>query len=115
MQQLGSKGTIYIAAGVTALGFLVIFLGWNGAAGKDFVSGQVPYLISGGLAGLGLVFVGLTMANAEARRRDTARLTAKLDRLLEHLGAAPDSDDLGVAEQVSEVQARRASRRRASA
>lgn len=115
MQQFGTKGTIYVAVGVTALGFLVIFLGWNGAAGKDHVAGQIPYVISGGLTGLGLVWVGLTMANAEARRRDTAKLLGKIDRLLEHLGAAPDADETGVPERVSEVQARRASRRRASA
>ena len=49
--QFGSKGTVYIATGITAIGFVVIFLGWNGAAEKDFVSGQIPYVISGGIAG----------------------------------------------------------------
>lgn len=85
--QLGTKGSIYIAVGITALGFFAIFLGWNGAASKNFVAGQIPYVISGGLAGLGMVLTGLTIALSEARKRDTARLTAKFDRLLEHLGA----------------------------
>lgn len=91
--QLGSKGSIYVAVGIVALGFLVIFLGWNGAAEKDFVSGQIPYVISGGLAGISLVAVGLVVALAEARRRDTARLSAKLDRLLEHLGATVEEQE----------------------
>ncbi len=88
--QLGSKGTVYIAIGLMALGFFVIFLGWNGAAEKDYVEGQLPYVISGGLAGLGLIGAGLALAVTEARRRDTAKLTGRIDRLLEHLGATDE-------------------------
>lgn len=88
--QFGTKASVYLAAGLAALGFFVIFLGWDGAAEKDFVAGQIPYVISGGFAGLGLVIAGVALALAEARRRDTARLTAKLDRLLEHLGAGEE-------------------------
>lgn len=91
--QLGSKGSIYVAVGIVALGFLFIFVGWNGAAEKDYETGQIPYIISGGLAGLALVFVGLAIALAEARRRDTARLSAKLDRLLEHFGATVGEEE----------------------
>lgn len=40
------------------LGLLVIFLGWYGAAHTPYLFEQVPYLISGGLIGLGLVLVG---------------------------------------------------------
>lgn len=40
------------------LGVLVIFLGWMGAANTTRVFLQVPYLISGGLFGLGLIFAG---------------------------------------------------------
>ena len=40
------------------LGALVIVLGWYGAANTTRVFLQIPYLISGGLLGLGLMFVG---------------------------------------------------------
>ena len=40
------------------LGALVIVLGWYGAAHTTRVFLQIPYLISGGLLGLGLMFVG---------------------------------------------------------
>lgn len=40
------------------LGALVIILGWYGAANTTRVFLQIPYLISGGLLGLGLMFVG---------------------------------------------------------
>lgn len=46
--------------GATAvpLGFVLILLAWYGAAHTPFLFEQVPYMISGGLLGLGLVFLG---------------------------------------------------------
>lgn len=40
------------------LGFVFMFLGWYGAARVSREIEQIPYLISGGFIGLGLVFVG---------------------------------------------------------
>ena len=40
------------------LGALVVILGWWGAAHTTRVFLQIPYLISGGVLGLGLMFVG---------------------------------------------------------
>jgi hypothetical protein len=40
------------------LGFGLILLAWYGAAHTPFLFEQVPYMISGGLLGLGLVFLG---------------------------------------------------------
>lgn len=107
-RNLGSKGTVYLAVFLVVIGFFVIFLGWNGAAEKDFVAGQVPYVISGGLAGLGIVFAGLTLALVEARRRDTAKLEAKLERLLEHLGAGEEVDAEAIAERITGLRRSRA-------
>jgi hypothetical protein len=48
-----------------ALGFAFMFFGWYGAARTPRQIEQVPYLISGGFIGLGLVFVGgLILASA---------------------------------------------------
>ena len=41
-----------LGVGLCALGFLLVFLGWNGAASVDRIQSQFPYLISGGIAGL---------------------------------------------------------------
>jgi hypothetical protein len=47
------------------LGFVFMFFGWYGAARVSRQVEQVPYLISGGFIGLGLVFVGgLLLASA---------------------------------------------------
>ncbi len=40
------------------VGFVFMFFGWYGASRTPREIEQVPYLISGGLIGLGLVFVG---------------------------------------------------------
>lgn len=77
-----------VAVTVMVVGFVFLFLGWNGAAGIDFVSGQVPYLISGGFVGLGLVGAGLSLAVIQAHRRDTQDLLAKLDEIADKMGAS---------------------------
>ncbi|MGV3759735.1 MAG: hypothetical protein ACO1PW_09370, partial [Actinomycetota bacterium] len=50
---------LMVAGGVIApLGIIVVLLGWWGAAHTPYVFEQVPYLISGGLLGLAMVFLG---------------------------------------------------------
>jgi hypothetical protein len=75
-----------IGLGLSALGFLVILLGWNGAAGLDYASGQLPYLLSAGAGGLGLIIVGAALVVAESNRRDRAVLERQLDELNATLG-----------------------------
>ena len=62
----------YFGIAITAIGFAVIIFAWSKVAGiADNVALQMPYLVSGGLAGLGLVMVGVTVINVAAKRRDT--------------------------------------------
>ena len=82
-----TKSPLYTAVALVALGFVLIFFGWNGAAGKDYTQGQIPYLISGGIAGLALVLCGLAVVVVQAVRRESVLLASKLDRLAEALGA----------------------------
>lgn len=48
-----------LAAILSTAGILAIWLGWFGAASYDWLPSQLPYLISGGVAGLGLVIAGV--------------------------------------------------------
>lgn len=82
-----TRSSMYLAVAFTAGGFLLIVLGWNGAASLDYVQGQVPYLISGGLAGLGLVGLGMMLAVVQEMRRTNARLTARIDVLADLVAA----------------------------
>lgn len=76
-----------VTAGVALVvaGVIAIFLAWNGAADVDHVEGQLPYLISGGLVGLGLIGAGLATVNVQARRQDSAEVLARLDEITEAL------------------------------
>ena len=85
-------------------GFAAIFLGWNGAASYDRVPAQFPWLISGGVAGLALTFIGASLIVVENNRRDRAALKASLDEirmLLEHSPGVPSSNGFAAAPTVA--------------
>jgi hypothetical protein len=70
------------------LGIALILLSWYGAAHKALIIQQFPYLLSGGLLGLGLMFTGglfyfgywITRLVQE-NRQHAAQLIATLERL----------------------------------
>ena len=58
-RRIGVEQVLAIASAVMLpLGLLMIVLGWYGASHTPYLFEQVPYLISGGLFGLGLSVVG---------------------------------------------------------
>jgi hypothetical protein len=69
----GLLGILYCLAG-----FLLVFLGWNGAASYDRVSAQIPYVVSGGLGGLALVVLGTGLIVVQSHRADRAALEATM-------------------------------------
>jgi hypothetical protein len=81
-----------LGVGLCVAGFLLVFLGWNGAASRDRVPAQFPYLLSGGIAGLCLVVMGVGMLIVQNQRADRAALQSSLDRLreaVERAGGGP--------------------------
>ena len=72
----GLLGIVYCIAG-----FFLVFLGWNGAASYDREPAQIPYVISGGIAGLGLVVLGAALIVAHSLRADRVELKASIDDL----------------------------------
>lgn len=74
----GKLGIAYFLGGL-----LLVFLGWNGAATYDRVPSQVPYLVSGGIAGLCLVVIGASVLVASSAREDSAALGATVAELRE--------------------------------
>jgi predicted membrane chloride channel (bestrophin family) len=89
-----SERILLVLGGILApLGLVVVVLGWWGASRTSYPFEQTPYLISGGLLGLGLVFLGsffyfahwLTQLVKEHREQSVAILAA-LERLAEQLG-----------------------------
>jgi hypothetical protein len=49
---------LYVGVVCFILGAVALYLGYNGAATNALVQAQMPYVISGGLAGLGLLALG---------------------------------------------------------
>ena len=82
--RLNERTLLYVGGGAGLVGLLVVLLGWWGAAHTINLQEQVPYLISGGLLGLALVFLGgfayfaywVTRLVQEQRRQTDALLEA---------------------------------------
>ncbi len=71
-------------------GLVLVWVGWNGAASYDVATRQFPYLISGGIAGLCLVHIGVGLWITQTQRAERARIEenlAGLGRILETLVA----------------------------
>ncbi len=83
-----SKAPTQIGVGMIGVGFLLIVLAWNGAASLDYTQGQIPYLISGGVGGLGLVVGGVGLLVIQGLRRDNLMLAAKVDELIDVMAGA---------------------------
>jgi hypothetical protein len=82
---LGGK----LGTGLCGAGLLLVFLGWNGAASVDRVEAQFPYLLSGGIAGLSLIVLGVGVIVVQNQRADRAQL----QRTLRELEAAIRGED----------------------
>jgi multisubunit Na+/H+ antiporter MnhG subunit len=75
---------LYLAGIIAPLGLILVLLGWYGASHTPNLFEQVPYMISGGLFGLGLCFIGsifyfahwLTELVREQRAQSAALLEA---------------------------------------
>src|SRR5438309_12129323 len=70
-----------LGLGLIAAGLIFIGLAWNGAASIDFVSGQIPYLLSGGALGLALVIIGVGLIVVQNSRRDRTLVETQLREL----------------------------------
>ena len=80
------------------LGIALMVLAWYGAAHKPLIIQQFPYLLSGGLLGLGLMFSGgflyfgyWVIRLVQENRQHTDRLLEALVRLEGRMGDAPDA------------------------
>jgi len=77
----GKLGLLFCVAGLG-----LIWAGWNGAATYNDIRKQFPYLISGGIAGLGLIHVGVGLWIVQSQRAERARLEENLAGLNRVLG-----------------------------
>ena len=69
-------GLMFIAAG-----FVTFYFAWDGAASINFAQGQIPYLLSGGFLGLGLVITGATLLFLSTIRSERQLMTDRYDEM----------------------------------
>ena len=95
---LRSTSPFWIYAGLLLIGvgFAAIGVTWGQVAGELQVALQLPYLVSGGLTGIGLIIIGATIVNVAVKRRDAAKRTRQLEQLAEILRELRNGDrDVG--------------------
>lgn len=79
----GADSVLALAAAILLpLGFMIILLGWYGAAHTPYDFEQTPYLISGGLGGLGIMLAGGLLYFGSWIARSSAAQQASSDELL---------------------------------
>lgn len=90
---------LLVTGSLLGVGAMAILAGWRGAARTVLLAEQIPYLISGGILGLALVFVGSlayfghvqsgSIRDARAREQDEIR---RHDEVMATLGRVARSD-----------------------
>lgn len=87
--------TTLVLAAVVVGGFALLGQGYRGAAATLFVPYQVPFLVSGAIAGLALIGAGLALLSIHLERTEAAqerREVAALQRdVLRLLARAPEA------------------------
>lgn len=69
-------GLVFITAG-----FVIIGKAWDGAASINFATGQLPYLLSGGFMGLGLIITGATLLFLSTVRSERTLMTEQYEEM----------------------------------
>ncbi len=88
---------IWIGVGLVAVGFVAIFYTWSKVAGLLNVAHQMPYLVSGGIAGLAVVIVGAVAIDVAVRRQDSREREQQLEQIalvLDEFRAALNQQDI---------------------
>lgn len=91
--QRPARLAMYVGVALIAVGAIVLYLGYNGAATNAIPAAQFPYLISGGIVGACLMILGsvviamhvLLRVQAELRK-DLGEMRSSLDSVAQALG-----------------------------
>jgi len=95
------RGMLVAGGVLLPLGILLVVLGWLGTSHTVLVFEQIPYMVSGGLLGLALVFAGgfvyfaywqtLLVREARTHNRELIATLTRIEDLLSENGSAPAS------------------------
>jgi hypothetical protein len=76
-----AKFATYLAIVIVLSGFGLVGLAWYSVAALSRFQSQFPYLLSGGLGGLGLIVTGMAVLLIQTVREQSARERAQLNEI----------------------------------
>jgi uncharacterized membrane protein YidH (DUF202 family) len=77
----------WVGIGMITIGVILIVVAWAQSSGETQVARQLPYLMSGGVTGLGLIVVGVAIVSLDAKARESRLRTDRADSLASSLAA----------------------------
>ena len=75
-----------------AAGFALVAWCWSQVALRKSVAAQVPWVVSAGFTGLGLIIVGGLAVATQVRRRDAERQLRRLEQLAAGIGPRAENN-----------------------
>jgi len=76
-----SRAPLYVGIALLVCGWAVIFIGWYQAGNQDLETGQLPYVISGGFGGFGLLLMGMVAVLLDVVRQSEFKLRRSAEEL----------------------------------
>ncbi len=76
-----SRLPLYAGIALLALGWVVVGIGWYQSGQQDLETGQIPYVISGGFGGFGLILMGVIGILADVVRQAETKLRRSAEEL----------------------------------
>ena len=76
-----SRFPLYAGIALLVLGWVVVGVGWYQSGQQDLETGQIPYVISGGFGGFGLILMGVIGILADVVRQAETKLRRSADEL----------------------------------
>lgn len=80
-----SNAQVLSSVVLLVIGIVFVMLGWYGAAHTNIFTEQIPYLISGGILGLGLIIVAGFFAYSTIARREQRELRRDIAFMMQHM------------------------------